>query len=95
MAMAKRYDRANEERSGGAIEALDAAGKTGQCGDVGGGPVEADRASGPIRDPTVTYHSPFASDDLITFSHPRPPQCAHANRYQGEPSKKNSYLLFI
>ncbi len=29
MAMAKRYDHPNEERYGGAIEALDAAGKTG------------------------------------------------------------------
>ena len=28
MAMTKRYDHANEERYGGAIEALDAAGKT-------------------------------------------------------------------
>ena len=29
MAMTKRYDHANEERYGGAIEALDEAGKTG------------------------------------------------------------------
>jgi len=29
MAMTKRYDHANEERYGGAIEALDGAGKTG------------------------------------------------------------------
>jgi len=31
MAMTKRYDRANEERYGGAIEALDEAGKTGSA----------------------------------------------------------------
>ena len=31
MAMTKRYDHANEERYGGAIEALDAAGKTGSA----------------------------------------------------------------
>ena len=31
MAMAKRYDHANEERYGAAIEALDAAGKTGSA----------------------------------------------------------------
>ena len=31
MAMTKRYDHANEERYGGAIEALDEAGKTGQA----------------------------------------------------------------
>jgi hypothetical protein len=30
MAMTKRYDHANEERYGGAIEALDEAGKAGQ-----------------------------------------------------------------
>ncbi len=32
MAMTKRYDHANEERYGAAIEALDAAGKTGSAG---------------------------------------------------------------
>jgi hypothetical protein len=32
LAMTKRYDHANEERYGGAIEALDAAGKTGSRG---------------------------------------------------------------
>ena len=31
MAMTKRYDHANEERYGAAIEALDAAGKTGSA----------------------------------------------------------------
>ena len=31
MAMTKRYDHANEERYGGAIEALDEAGKTGSA----------------------------------------------------------------
>ena len=31
MAMTKRYDHANEERYGGAIEALDEAGKTGKA----------------------------------------------------------------
>jgi len=31
MAMTKRYDHANEERFGAAIEALDAAGKTGSA----------------------------------------------------------------
>jgi integrase len=31
MAMTKRYDHANEERYGGAIEALDEAGKTGNA----------------------------------------------------------------
>ena len=31
MAMTKRYDLANEERYGGAIEALDEAGKTGSA----------------------------------------------------------------
>ena len=31
MAMTKRYDHANEERYGGAIEALDKAGKTGKA----------------------------------------------------------------
>ena len=31
MAMTKRYDHANEERYGGAIEALDGAGKTGSA----------------------------------------------------------------
>ena len=31
MAMTKRYDHANEERYGGAIEALDEAGKTGRA----------------------------------------------------------------
>ena len=31
MAMTKRYDQANEERYGGAIEALDKAGKTGKA----------------------------------------------------------------
>ena len=31
MAMTKRYDRANKERYGGAIEALDEAGKTGKA----------------------------------------------------------------
>ncbi len=31
MAMTKRYDHANEERYGGAIEALDPAGKTGSA----------------------------------------------------------------
>ena len=31
MAMTKRYDHANEERCGGAIEALEAAGKTGSA----------------------------------------------------------------
>ncbi len=32
MAIPKRYDHANEERYGGAIEALDEAGKTGKTG---------------------------------------------------------------
>ena len=32
MAMTKRYDHANEERYGGALEALDEAGKTGSAG---------------------------------------------------------------
>ncbi len=31
MAMTKRYDHANEERYGGAIEVLDEAGKTGKA----------------------------------------------------------------
>ena len=31
MAMTRRYDHANEERCGGAIEALDGAGKTGRA----------------------------------------------------------------
>ena len=31
MAMTKRYNHANEERYGGAIEALDVAGKTGKA----------------------------------------------------------------
>ena len=31
MAMTKRYDHVNEERYGGAIEALDEAGKTGKA----------------------------------------------------------------
>ncbi len=31
MAMTKRYDHANEERYGGAIEALDEAGKAGKA----------------------------------------------------------------
>ncbi len=31
MAMTKRYDHANEERYGGAIESLDEAGKTGSA----------------------------------------------------------------
>ena len=31
MAMTKRYDHSNEERYGAAIEALDAAGKTGSA----------------------------------------------------------------
>ena len=31
IAMTKRYDHANEERYGGAIEALDGAGKTGRA----------------------------------------------------------------
>ena len=31
MAMTKRYEHANEERYGGAIEALDEAGKTGKA----------------------------------------------------------------
>ena len=35
MAMTKRYDHANEERYGGAIEALDAAGKTGSAEALG------------------------------------------------------------
>ena len=41
MAMTKCYDHANEERYGAAIEALNAAGKTGSAEGVGGGKVEA------------------------------------------------------
>jgi hypothetical protein len=40
--MTKRYDHANEERYGAAIEALDEAGKTGSAEGVSGGQVEAD-----------------------------------------------------
>ena len=48
MAMTKRYDHANEERYGAAIEALDEAGKTGSAEGVGGGQVEADGVTGEI-----------------------------------------------
>ena len=45
MAMTKRYDHANEERYGGAIEALDDHGQDGQCGGISGGEVVANLAS--------------------------------------------------
>jgi hypothetical protein len=45
MAMTKRYDHANEERYGAAIEALDAAGTTGSAEALAGGEVEANLAS--------------------------------------------------
>ena len=46
MAMTKRYDHANEERYGAAIEALDAAGKTSSAEALAAAASEADaRAS--------------------------------------------------
>jgi hypothetical protein len=43
--MTKRYDHANEERYGAAIEALDAAGKTGSAEALAAARWEADLAS--------------------------------------------------
>ena len=45
MAMTKRYDHANEERYGGAIEALDKAGKTGKAEALAGGQVAVNQNS--------------------------------------------------
>ena len=42
MAMTKRYDHSNEERYGAAIEALDAAGKTGSAEALAAAASEAD-----------------------------------------------------